>query len=313
MIGVCIVTYNQERFIAQAINSVLEQEPCGQDVVAYVGEDRSTDQTGIICDEFASRYPGKVIIVHNESNLGLVGNTLSLMERMRKDGCEYIAMLDGDDYWCDSFKLQKQMRVFDQYPDVGLVHTAIDVLFLSGMVRDTRTGFQYGNVFSIIEKYRIGNCSVVFKTALLDMIDFDEFMNQGFMSLDYVMYACFASKVPFVFIPDHTAVWRRDHMSVSNTQNMERQIAYVQNDLAMWKYLSNRFPDRWSYNEEDVDNYYHTYAFQIAFRFGDRERAMEEAKHIKRASRKIRFKMFASHSAFLTSVVRLFSNMRSHR
>ena len=310
MIGVCIVTYNQEQYIGQAIDSVLEQAPCGQDVVAYIGEDCSTDRTGIIVDEYVNRNPGKVVALHNESNLGLVGNTLSLMERMREDGCEYIAMLDGDDYWCDSFKLQKQMRVFEQYPEVGLVHTAVDTLYPFGVVRDQRKEFQCGNVFSIIEKYRIGNCSVVFKASLLDMIDFDEFRNQGFKSLDYVMYSCFSSKVQFAFIPDHTAVWRRDHVSVSNAKDIDQQIAYIQNDLAMWKYLSNRFPERWPYNESYMENYFHTRAFQIAFKYGDRRRAMEEARHISlhNASKKLMLKMIASHSALLTAFVRLFLN-----
>ena len=306
MIGVCIVTYNQEEFIAQAISSVLEQEPCGQDVVAYIGEDCSTDRTGIICDDFANRYPEKIVVLHNDSNLGLVGNTLSLLERMRLDGCEYIAMLDGDDYWCDPFKLQKQMIVFDKHPDCGLVHTAVDVLFPSGVKRDKRKEFYYGNVFSRIETYGIGNCSVVFKTILLDLIDFEEFKKQGFKSLDYVMYACFSNKAPFAFIPDHTAIWRRDHVSVSNKNSVEHQIAYVQNDLAMWKYLAHRFPERWSYNECAAENYLHIRAFQIAFHFGDRKRAMEEAKHIKHASVKLRIKMFVSHSSFLFLFIRFF-------
>lgn len=310
MIGVCIVTYNQEKYIAHAIDSVLEQEPCGQDVVVYIGEDCSTDRTRSICEEYACKYPSKVVVLSNESNLGLVGNTLSVMERMKEDECDYIAMLDGDDYWSDPKKLQKQMSVFDRYPDVGLVHTAVDVLYPSGLVRDKRNAFQCGNAFSVIENYRIGNCSVVFKSSLLEMIDFDEFRKQGFKSLDYVMYACFASKVPFAFLPDHTAVWRRDHVSVSNTQSMEHQIAYIKNDLAMWKYLSSRFPERWSYDEGGVNDYYHTQAFQIAFRYGDRKRAVEEAKQIKHASKKLKLKMLASHSVIFTSLVRLFQKIQ---
>ena len=52
MIGVCIVTYNQEQYIAQAIESVLSQADCGHKVVAYVGEDNSQDRTGKMCDEY---------------------------------------------------------------------------------------------------------------------------------------------------------------------------------------------------------------------------------------------------------------------
>ena len=109
MIGVCIVTYNQEQYIAQAIDSVLMQVDCGHRVVAYIGNDCSTDKTAEICRQYAMKYPEHIVFVDNEKNLGLVGNTMNLLDIMRKDGCNYIAMLDGDDYWCDDHKLQKQM------------------------------------------------------------------------------------------------------------------------------------------------------------------------------------------------------------
>lgn len=306
MIGVCIVTYNQQDYIVQAIESVLEQEPCGHSVIAYIGEDCSTDHTGSICDEFAQRYPDRVRVIHNESNLGLVNNTLALLERMRKDGCDYIAMLDGDDYWCDSKKLQKQMACFEKYPDCGLVHTAGDTIFPNKIVRDPRSSFQYGNVFDTIEDCQIGNCTVVFKTDLLDMINFDEFRNQGFKSLDYVMYACFASKTNFVFLPDHTAIWRRGHESVSNSNAMEKQIAYLNNDIAVWRYLAKRFPSRWTFDQNDVNNYLHTRSFCLAFKYGDRKRALEEADGITQFDTHLRIKMFIANSRVLFSLRKFF-------
>lgn len=306
MIGVCIVTYNQQDYIAQAIESVLEQEPCGHSVIAYIGEDCSTDHTGLICDEFALRYPDRVRVIHNESNLGLVNNTLVLLERMRKDGCDYIAMLDGDDYWCDSKKLQKQMECFEKYPDCGLVHTAGDTLFPQKLVVDPRTEFQYGNIFSSLEYCQIGNCTVVFKAALLDLIDFNDFRSQGFQSLDYVMYACFASKVDFAFLPDHTAIWRREHESVSNSNAMEKQMAYLDNDIAVWRYLAKRFPSRWSFDPNDVNNYLHTRSFCLAFKNGDRKRALEEASGITRYDSRLRIKIFITNSRVLFSLWRFY-------
>ena len=308
MIGVCIVTYNQEKYIAQAIESVLNQQPCGHTVIAYIGEDHSTDNTGAICDEFALKYPDQVVVCHNKTNLGLVNNTLTLLERMQEDQCDYIAMLDGDDYWTDPFKLKKQIDCFKDHPDCGLVHTAADTLFPQGLLIDDRTSFQYGNVFDIIEKYDIGNCTVVFKADLLNMIDFNEFRNQHFMSVDYVMYACFSSQVPFAYLSDHTAIWRRGHESVSNSKDMQREIAYIQNDLAIWRYLAKRFPDRWKYDDSMGENYLHTRCFHVAFKHGDRKLALNEAKGITEKDKKLRIKIIAAHSIVLFSLWR-FSNI----
>ena len=310
MIGVCIVTYNQEKYIAQAIESVLMQEDCGHGVVVYVGNDCSKDHTGEICHQYAEKYPRRVVAVDNKKNLGLVGNTMNLLDIMRKDGCEYIAMLDGDDYWCDDHKLQKQMAYLDAHPEYGLVHTCVDWLYPDRFVRDERTSEREGDVSSVVFDYNIGNCSVVFKAELLEHINFEEFQRQGFMSCDYIMYIIFSCYTQFGFLPDHTAVWRMGHNSVSHSKDMEKQIQYLQNDAAMWRYSAKLFPNRWTADEEEIEAYIHGRSFVIAFRYGDRKRALTEAKMMSAADRrKNKWKIIAAHSAILTAIWRHYKHL----
>lgn len=296
MIGVCIVTYNEEKYITQCINSALNQV-CLEPFRVYVADDCSMDQTANICRS----YGEKIIFVGREKNLGLVGNTMALLEQMRNDGCKYIAMLDGDDYWCDSHKLQKQINYMNMHPECGLVHTCIDLLYPNGLKKDKRKTDRQGYVFPYMESYNIGNCSVLFRTVCLDMIDFENFQLQELRSCDYVMYCIFASKWEFGFLPDHTAVWRRGHESVSGSKNLAKQIDYVQNDLACWRYLSKLFPKRFVYTQEDGEQYLHICSFNIAFRFGDRQRALQEVSYLSKDSkRKLRLKILVAHSAILT-------------
>ena len=310
MIGVCIVTYNQEQYIAQAIDSVLMQADCGHQVVAYIGNDCSTDRTGEICHQYVSLYPDKVVVIDNEKNLGLVGNTMNLLDIMRKDGCKYIAMLDGDDYWCDNHKLQKQMNYMHAHPEYGLIHTCIDLLYPHKYIADKRESVQEGDVSQVIFDFPIGNCSVVFKTELLNLIDFEEFQQQGFMSVDFIMYVIFSCHTQFGFLNDHTAVWRRGHDSVSNTNDMEKQIRYVQNDIAMWKYAARLFPDRWTANAQDLEYYLHYRAFAIAFKYGDRKRALSEVKLMgEEYKRKNKWKIIAAHSAILSMLWRQYKKV----
>ena len=310
MIGVCIVTYNQEEYIAQAIDSVLMQADCGHRVVAYIGNDCSTDKTAEIVRQYAMKYPEHIVFVDNWQNLGLVGNTMNLLDIMRKDGCEYIAMLDGDDYWCDDHKLYKQLNYMHDHPEYGLVHTCIDLLYPHKYIADKRESVQEGDVSAIISNYSIGNCSVVFKTELLNLIDFEDFLQQGFMSVDYIMYLIFSCHTQFGFLPDHTAVWRRGHDSVSNTNDMEKQIRYVHNSLAMWKYAAKLYPERWTATEKDLDNYYHFRAFTIAFNYGDRKRALHEASLMGEGYRnKQKLKIFVAHSAILSALWRRYKKV----
>lgn len=272
MIGVCIVTYNQEHYINQAIDSAIAQKDCGEEVRIYVGDDCSTDQTGDIC----KAYGNKIVYIRQEKNLGLVGNTLDILSRIKDDGCDFVAMLDGDDYWCDEHKLQKELSFLTQHQDCGLVHTCVDINYNGKIIKDKRSMSSLKNVFDEIENYRIWNCSVVFKASLLSHINFQEFSKQDFMSCDYVMYAIFSKYTKFGFIPEHTAIWRRGHNSVSNTNDVEKQINYINNDLAQWKYLAHIFPERWNYDKINAERYYHNRAFTIAYNMGDYSIAKKE-------------------------------------
>ena len=122
MIAVCITTYNHAPFIAQAIESV-QAQVCNEPVRIYVGDDASTDGTETVCHRLAAQ-DDRIVYIRRSKNVGLVHNTIDLYRRIQADGAEYIAMLDGDDYWCDVHKLQIETDYLRTHPEVGFVHTA---------------------------------------------------------------------------------------------------------------------------------------------------------------------------------------------
>ena len=109
MISVAITTYNHEHYISQAIDSVLWQK-CDVPIEIVISDDCSTDGTSEICAQYAKKYPSKIMYIRNRTNMGLLENYKQLFKRCSGD---YIAWLDGDDYWCDDEKLQKQMKVLE--------------------------------------------------------------------------------------------------------------------------------------------------------------------------------------------------------
>lgn len=276
MIGVCIVTYNEEKYIAQCIDSALEQV-CKEPYMIFIGEDCSTDNTLSICQKYAKEYPDKIKLQVRKYNLGLVKNTLDLLLEIQKEGCNYIAMLDGDDYWIDQYKLQKEVDFLTSHQDYGLVHTQMHLLVNNKLVNNYRKNVVRGDVFEYIGQYgaAIGNCTCMFRTSLLNYCNLDDFITNQFMSVDYAMYAIFAKYTKFGFLDDFTAVWRRGHSSVSNANNVEKQIAYLRNDDRMWKYLGNLFPEQFYYDQESALNYYNSKCFQIAFKARDYNRAYQ--------------------------------------
>jgi glycosyltransferase involved in cell wall biosynthesis len=116
LVSVHMVTYNHEKYIAQAIESVLSQKTTF-DIELVIGEDRSTDKTLEICTAYAEKLPTIVRIVSREQNYGSSKNFFDLFSHCRG---KYIATCEGDDYWIDPYKLQKQVDLLESYPQSSM-------------------------------------------------------------------------------------------------------------------------------------------------------------------------------------------------
>lgn len=112
-VSVVIATYNQEKYIRHTLESVVSQK-VDFEYEVLVGDDCSTDGTSAIVREFAEKYPNIIVPIIREKNMGMGGNTADLS--MRTQG-EYVAFIEGDDYWIDDNKLQKQVDFLDSHQD----------------------------------------------------------------------------------------------------------------------------------------------------------------------------------------------------
>ena len=106
-VSVAVITYNHEKFIGQAIESVLMQETAFV-VELVIGEDCSTDGTRRIVQAYAEKYPNVIRALLPEKNLGMARNYDAVWQACRG---KYIAWLEGDDYWRTPQKLQKQVAL----------------------------------------------------------------------------------------------------------------------------------------------------------------------------------------------------------
>jgi hypothetical protein len=108
-VSVLMTTYNHERFIEKAVRSVLSQH-ADFECEIIVGEDSSTDGTRAVLEHLDSDFPGRLRLLLREQNLGAARNFCDAYKECKG---EYIAFLDGDDYWTDPAKLRKQVAVLD--------------------------------------------------------------------------------------------------------------------------------------------------------------------------------------------------------
>lgn len=246
MIAVCIATYNHESFIAQCIESVLAQV-CDEPIRIYIGDDASTDGTSSVCCRYIEKDE-RIVYIRREKNTGLVSNTIDLYRRIMADGCEYIAMLDGDDYWIDAHKLQLQIDYLRTHPEYGFIHSAAyeeNDGNLSLPPQAPPTGDIHLRYNLLGAKHT--NCTVLFHTGLLDNDSLTSIQQQAFPVLDYPLYGLFAQKTYFAFLPTPTAVWR-NHTSVSNPIRFRRYAVYKRERIRMWRWLSKTHPNSFHFS-----------------------------------------------------------------
>lgn len=118
-VSIIMPVYNHEKYVEKALKSIFEQKTSYAFEV-IIGEDCSTDNSRTIIKDFEKRYPDRVKAFYREKNLGGTKNVYLLYLEAKG---RYIAVLEGDDYWCNENKIQRQAEFLDHNPDyIGVSH-----------------------------------------------------------------------------------------------------------------------------------------------------------------------------------------------
>lgn len=163
LVAVYMITYNHADFIEEAIESVMMQ----QTNFAYkliIGEDCSTDATRSICLKLHAKYPDRIELLLHDKNVGANQNAKLTFELCQKSNAQYIAILEGDDYWTDPFKLQKQVNVLTQNLDCCICYTAISKLEATTVSYTKKTHTVKTDFTDLVKGNYISTLSVMFRT-----------------------------------------------------------------------------------------------------------------------------------------------------
>lgn len=126
MLSIYVATYNHEKYIARALDSILMQKTKYKFEV-LVGEDKSTDKTREILQKYEQEHPGFLTVFYREKNMyhSECNNSVDLMRRCTG---KYIIALEGDDFWTDENKLEKQIDFLETHPEyIAVAHNCIVV------------------------------------------------------------------------------------------------------------------------------------------------------------------------------------------
>lgn len=259
-ISVVVFTYNQQDTIAQTLDSVIGQHG-DFELEVVVGEDCSADNTWDICNDYQRRYPDVVRLLPNEKNLGIMANFARTVKASTGD---YLAILAGDDYWCDDRKLQKQLHFMQEHPEYGVVCTnGYRLMVQSGKLIEGIAPFEpvpdgdvsryyydrYGGVYAM-------PLSLLIRMDLMQFVDLEEYIRLGFPVEDYPMQSVLAHHTRFGYLPDKTVVYRVHQESATFVSyDHPRYMDYHQGLASIRRYLHALFPDDVPFTEEWATDY----------------------------------------------------------
>lgn len=131
--SICCITYNHESYISQAIDSFLMQETDFPFEI-IVHDDASTDGTTEIVLKYAEKYPNIIKPIIQTENQYAKGGLINLRFTFPKAKGEYVALCEGDDYWTDCTKLQKQVQFLEHHPEYIITYTDTQPFDVNGKV-----------------------------------------------------------------------------------------------------------------------------------------------------------------------------------
>jgi glycosyltransferase involved in cell wall biosynthesis len=212
-VSICMVTYNHEKFIKEAIDGILSQKAGNFTIELVIGEDISKDSTRKICIEYSQKYPEKIRLLLNKQNLGAVPNFISTLNQC--DG-DYIALCEGDDTWTDPDKLIKQIGFLEQNPEyVMCCHNAMVIYekdfnpshsFNDQNIKEDLT------IADIAENWFIPTASIVYRRSALNRLP--DWVASVFCE-DYVLQLLLADKGKIKYFNQILSVYRKNFNSVS--------------------------------------------------------------------------------------------------
>lgn len=237
VLSVCMVTYNHEKWIGQAIEAVLKQETVFP-IELVIGEDCSTDNTAAVIKTYAEKNKNVIVSISNKKNLGLAKNFSQLLNHCKG---KYVAICEGDDFWTDIKKLQKQVDFLESSPGHVLCsHNCSRLIEQNGLLIQN---IKYNKNFSFDQEMSLNEwftqpLTCVFKNLFREYTQF----NKEDMFCDVIFFYELLKHGDGYFMADNMATFRVVESALSSGLSRWQ---WNKNHVIMYDYL-------FRYNKRDL-------------------------------------------------------------
>ena len=235
MVSIRCITYNHEPYIRQCLEGFVMQKTNFR-FEAIVHDDASTDGTAAIIREYAEKYPDIIKPIYETENQHSKRD--GSLRRIMNAACKgkYTAYCEGDDYWVDPYKLQKQVDILESDDKVSMVYTSFKTVDPSGQYMFRPEYEKYKKMsFSgdVLTKLILsGNFIMTLTICIRSNISNNELLNNPKIGLDYLIFLTAASMGNVVYIPEETGCYRFSPQSMMNANRKGVEKLYM--DVKKW-------------------------------------------------------------------------------
>lgn len=208
------ITYNHESYIQQCLDGIIMQKTRFK-FVAIVHDDCSLDNTPDIIRDYVEKYPNIIIPIYESENQHKKGTLSKIInEAIKSTEATYIATCEGDDYWTDPYKLQKQVEFMDKHPEyVICAHNSYQLfanntwgIFVNPNLREHDIGIE-----ELLKKWRIPTASLLYRKEVWEKVPATNKYPNG----DYYLLLRLLSQGKFHYNPSVMSVYRMHDDSLS--------------------------------------------------------------------------------------------------
>lgn len=231
IVSICCVTYQHLNYIKDTLDSLLMQKT-DFDYEICIGEDESNDGTREICQEYAGNYPDIIrLFLRSRTDViyinGKATGRYNFIETLKQCKGKYIALCEGDDYWTDPYKLQKQVDFLEHNVEYSMCFSGIHILdekkksFLTEKVPLNK---EYTNNDLLMNRIA-HTCSFLFRQNLLGE---NFIIDQKIFAGDIFIALYMGEKGKIYGMKDSMAVYRKHEQGITNIMLEKGVQHYIQ-------------------------------------------------------------------------------------
>jgi len=235
-VSVCLITYNHELYIKEALESILNQKTdFAYEII--ISNDLSSDKTAEIVAGYTQKHP-QIKFIGTDKLLGVTGNWTKCINAARG---EFVAIIEGDDYWTCEDKLQKQFDLMKRDSSYSFCFHKLKMKFERDYEQEQYLNQDleerdYSIEDVITHKWFIGTCSIFFrKSCLPEIPDWVK----GLQAIDKPLQLMLASKGKIGFVNEYMGVWRVHNSGISQVQWLGKERTFEKSQIKTLKKFNN--------------------------------------------------------------------------